>query len=304
MYFKSGNIYLSPKLHRNVIRYDNVDYIVSPLKQNSGKSKGGNSNVFKITDPQAEVELAIKFSKYDVNSPLIPFNNIKRISRFGREIEALKTCNSNGFQNIINYYFDDYKEIGNKKFHYYVMEKADYDLTHYLDNNDISEQQRFLLCIQILQGIKELHSKDIYHRDIKPDNILFVNKTWKIGDLGLIASQNSDFEIKEEGERIGPIGWLSPEAANKYLNEGAGKLNKFGLDCEIDTFSDIFQLGKLFWYIFQGNIPIGQIKRSDFHLKDKEIFDILNTMLNHSKKRPKLEEIENGFNSRYSSYII
>jgi serine/threonine protein kinase len=256
MYFKSGNIYLSPKLHRNVIRYDNVDYIVSPLKQNSGKSKGGNSNVFKITDPQAEVELAIKFSKYDVNSPLIPFNNIKRISRFGREIEALKTCNSNGFQNIINYYFDDYKEIGNKKFHYYVMEKADYDLTHYLDNNDISEQQRFLLCIQILQGIKELHSKDIYHRDIKPDNILFVNKTWKIGDLGLIASQNSDFEIKEEGERIGPIGWLSPEAANKYLNEGAGKLNKFGLDCEIDTFSDIFQLGKLFWYIFQGIFPL------------------------------------------------
>src|SRR5690606_23742422 len=108
--------------------------------------------------------------------------------------------------------------------------------TNYLDKNDISEQQRLLLCVQILNGIKELHSKDIYHRDIKPDNILFVNKTWKIGDLGLVNYRNSDFEIKELGERIGPIGWLSPEAANKYLNEGKGKHNKHRFDCNIDEF--------------------------------------------------------------------
>lgn len=304
MYFKSGNINLSPELHLNTIRYDNVDYVVSRLSEEYDRSKGGNSNVFKITDPQSEEVLIIKFSKYDVNAPVVPINNIKRIARFGREIEALIISKENGFQNVIQFYFDDYREIGNKKFHYYVMEKADDDLTNYLDINDISEQQRFLLCIQILNGIKELHSKEIYHRDIKPDNILFVNKVWKIGDLGLVDHRNSDFEIKEIGERIGPIGWLSPEATNKYLNEGEGKLNKFGFDCSIDGYSDIFQLGKLFWYIFQGNIPIGQIKKSDFKLKDKEIFDILHTMLNHSKTRPTLEEVEAGFQSRFSSYAI
>ncbi len=304
MYFKSGNINLSPKLHLNTVRYDNIDYVLSPLSDSHDRSKGGNSNVFKITDPQAEESYVIKFSKYDVNNPIKPFNNIKRIARFGREIEALKISKEKDFQNVIQYYFDDYREIGKRKFHYYVMEKADDDLTNYLDRNDITEQQRFLLCIQILNGIKELHSEEIYHRDIKPDNILFVNKAWKIGDLGLIDHRNSDFDIKEVGERIGPIGWLSPEAANKYLNEGKGKLNKFGFDCSIDAFSDIFQLGKLFWYIFQGNIPIGQIKRSDFKLKDKEIFEILYMMLNHSKTRPTLEEVEAGFQSRYSSYAI
>ncbi len=304
MFFQLGNIHLSPKMHRNTIRYDNVDYVLSPLSKGFDRSKGGNSNVFKLSDPQSGEVLIVKFSKYDVNSPTQPINNIKRIARFEREIEALKIATEFSFQNVIKYYFNDYHEIGNRKFHYYVMEKADYDLTNYLEANDISEQQRFLLCIQILNGIKELHSKDIYHRDIKPDNILFVNKFWKIGDLGLVANRNSDFEIKEVGERIGPIGWLSPEAANKYLNEGEGKGNKFGFDCNIDAYSDIFQLGKLFWYIFQGNIPIGQIKKSDFRLKDKEIFEILYTMLNHSKTRPTLEEVESGFQSRYSSYAI
>lgn len=306
MYFDSSNIHLSPKAksHLNIIRYDNIDYVLSPLSEKHDRSKGGNSNVFKLTDPQSETVEIIKFSKYDTKRPKFPVNNIKRITRFAREIEALKIAKDNNFQNVIQYKFDDYKKIGRGIFHFYVMEKADDDLTNYLDTNDISEQQRFLLCIQILSGIKELHSKKIYHRDIKPDNILFVNEVWKIGDLGLVENRNSDFEIKEVGEKIGPIGWLSPEAANKYLNEGKGKSNRFALDCTIDEQSGIFQLGKLFWYIFQGNIPIGQIKEDDFKFKDKEIFDILYSMLNHSKTRPTLDDIEAGFHSRYSSYAI
>jgi serine/threonine protein kinase len=304
MVFFNGNINLSAQLGRNIVTYDNIDYVISHLNPSHTRSKGGNSAVFKLTNPQTEEERIIKFSKYNVDNPFRPTNNVKRIARFSREVEALKIAKEAGFQNIIEYFFDDYRQIGRAKFHYYVMEKAEYDLTSFLDHNDISVQQRFLLCIQVLNGIKELHSKEIYHRDIKPDNILFVNGAWKIGDLGLVEYRNSDFEIKEIGEKIGPIGWLSPEAANKYLNEGEGRENKYGFDCTIDAFSDVFQLGKLFWYIFQGNIPIGQIRRNDFKLDDGDIYAIIMTMLRHSKERPTIEDVEEGFKLRYEAYAI
>lgn len=302
MYFKYSNIHLSKKDLNNTVRYDNVDYLITPLSESKKGSKGGNSNVFNLLNPQTEEEFVIKFSKYNINKPNNPINIISRITRFVREVEALKLSTKLQSDNIIQYYFDDYKDIGSGRFHYYVMEKADYDLTQYLDENDITEQQRLLLCTDILNGIKELHINDICHRDIKPDNILFVNKTWKICDLGLVENRNSDFPIKELGEKIGPIGWLSPEATNKYLNEGKGKVNKYDFDCKIDEYSDVFQLGKLFWYIFQGNIPLGQVEREDFKLKDNDIYNIIFEMLKHSKNRPSIEEIEEGFKSRYSYY--
>lgn len=302
MYYRFGNIYLSPQEIKNTLRYDNIDYIIYPLSEEKKRSKGGNSNVFKLVNPQTNEEFAVKFSKYNVNKPNSPDNIISRIVRFPKEVEALKLSNELNLDNIIRYYFDDYKDIGASRFHFFVMEKADYDLTQFLDKNDITNQQRLLLCTGILNGIKQLHDNEIYHRDIKPDNILFVNKIWKIGDLGLIENRNSEFQIKEVGEKIGPIGWLSPEATNKYLNEGDGKINKYGFDCKLDSQSDVFQLGKLFWYIFQGNIPLGQIKRADFKLADTEIFDIIFEMLKHSKNRPNIAEIEEGFKNRYSYY--
>ena len=97
------------------------------------------------------------------------------------------------------------------------MEKASTDLTEFLKNEDLSTSNRLLLCVDILNGIKELHSLNIYHRDIKPDNILRVNKEWKIGDLGLIDYRDSDFQIEEEGERIGPIGGFRLKPLTKYI---------------------------------------------------------------------------------------
>lgn len=304
MRVSNGNIYLSKEEYKNILQYDNIDYIIKPLNDKFTKSKGGNSNVFLLQDPQEGNEFVIKFSKYNLNNKKDVADNWDRIKRFEREIEALITAKDSEFEFVVKILFDGNYYIGNQNFRYFVMERAKSDLTDYLKNTDLTIQQRFLVCTQILTGIKELHSKNIYHRDIKPDNILFINGTWKISDLGLIAYRDDDFKAKEIGMKIGPANWMSPEAFNKMYNEGTGCSNIHNFDCNLDDKSDIFQLGKLFWFIFQGNVPDGQLSRDDFKIEDDQIFEVLLNMLSHSKSRPTIDEIEVEFEQRYSTYII
>lgn len=168
-------------------------------------------------------------------------------------------------------------------FPFYVMEYAEYDLKSYLEeeNEEYDEASRVELCLQIAQGIKELNDLGYYHRDIKPDNIFMINGTWKVGDLGLIQMRNKP-SLDDKGELVGPRGWLSPEAMNKYLSE---KVEGKKFDCNIDHQSDLFQLAKVFWYILQGNAPIGCVKESDFLLRNSSLYSLIKQMLNHSKKR-------------------
>ena len=55
----------------------------------------------------------------------------------------------------------------------------------------------------LLDGLEELHSKGLVHRDIKPDNILWVNGRATLADVGLIANDGAN-------SLAGTPGFLSP----------------------------------------------------------------------------------------------
>ena len=281
----------------NYLRLDDVEYFVSFLNSEFKSNKGGNSFVFALYVAQtynedAIPERVIKISKYPE-----PYNYIrnkirqKNINkRFRQEIEALYDCKQRDVGNVIDIAFDGNLicrtyEDGEFEvsFPFYVMEYAEYDLKSYLEeeNEEYDEASRVELCLQIAQGIKELNDLGYYHRDIKPDNIFMINGIWKVGDLGLIQMRNKP-SLDDKGELVGPRGWLSPEAMNKYLSE---KVEGKNFDCNIDHQSDLFQLAKVFWYILQGNAPIGCVKESDFLLRNSSLYSLIKQMLNHSKKR-------------------
>lgn len=281
----------------NYLRLDDVEYFVSFLNSEFKSNKGGNSFVFALYVAQtynedAIPERVIKISKYpepyNYKKNIIRQKNINK--RFRQEIEALYDCKQRDVGNVIDIAFDGNLicrtyEDGEFEvsFPFYVMEYAEYDLKSYLEeeNEEYDEASRVELCLQIAQGIKELNDLGYYHRDIKPDNIFMINGTWKVGDLGLIQMRNKP-SLDDKGELVGPRGWLSPEAMNKYLSEKVeGKI----FDCNIDHQSDLFQLAKVFWYILQGNAPIGCVKESDFLLRNSSLYSLIKQMLNHSKKR-------------------
>jgi serine/threonine protein kinase len=280
----------------NLITIDNVDYIFKKLNEDG--NKGGNSIILKLYsefDIQSEEDYAdLDSVKPDSVLKLLKFNFKKNRGnpsfrknhkRFLNEIQALEMCKDTISQNVIEIYESGECLLGGKFYLFYTMEFAENDLKDFIESNhsDIDFNTKIKFCKEILEGLKELYSHKIYHRDIKPDNIFMVNGKWKIGDLGLVEGRPLDHEIDKAAEFIGPRGWISPEAMNKYLTENKTFNSKF--DCEIDNQSDIFQLGKLFWYIFQHNAPIGSVRLSDLNKDFRDVFPILKTMLSHSKKQ-------------------
>ncbi|MEX1014184.1 MAG: protein kinase family protein [Candidatus Paceibacterota bacterium] len=298
---------------KNIIEHDGDTYILRFLNSETDQQKGGNSSVYELVDPNGNLpNSAIKISK--VYKPYRTANKKikRRYGRFINEIDALKKAKEIGLNHVVEIIFDGIIEIQGKTFPYFVMEKADTDLGSFLINNELDEQERVFFMVQIFDAIQQLHSLGIYHRDIKPDNIFVFYQNeeeseeskfvWKIGDLGLIKLREKEFD--GVGEKIGPFGFISPEVMNKVLTEK----KKIGFDCNIDGSSDVFQLGLLFWFIIQNNVPLGQITKDDFiaDIKNKEsFFKIIFQMLQHSKdRRISMDDLEDELSGIKKEYVI
>jgi serine/threonine protein kinase len=283
MRLQNEDIILSDDDNENFIQIEGEDFLLVNLHDDFDHAKGSSANLFILNDPSGETEdRVIKICK----SALEKGKN-KRVRRFEREIKAFRLAKRNNLRNVIEFHKagEVYIDGIGSTFLYIIMEKADEDLASYLERKrfDFTPGQKLTFCVGILNGIKQLHNIGIYHRDIKHDNILVVNGEFKIGDLGLIDFQNRDFLIDKPNEKIGPFGWLSPEATNKMLTDKKDLIYQF--DCDINNDSDVFQLGKLFWYVFQGNLPIGQILLEDYLINEDDIFKVIFAMLQYKKSR-------------------
>lgn len=276
----------------NIVAINKVDYLPYYLDNNKPRNRGGNSFVIRLAKAQdfdeddwypSTPDIVMKISKFSVGK----FNEHKKSKRFKREIDALLDCNQHNFQNVVKIKGYGTVEIRTKGgvpsvHRYYLMEYAESDMLSYITNNELTLYDKVSLCIELCESLKQLWSKGYYHRDIKPENILFMDGVWRISDLGLAKHRDEDAKIDLGEKWIGPRGWMSPESMNRYLTESTRFQECF--DCTIDHQSDIYQLGKVLWFILQGNAPEGGVRRRDFILQNDAIYQIVRTMINNSKK--------------------
>lgn len=59
---------------------------------------------------------------------------------------------------------------------------------------------------RLLKGLRELHSLDLLHRDVKPSNIVFVDRSPKLADIGILAPDS------DVVRRMGTPRYMPPDA--------------------------------------------------------------------------------------------
>ncbi len=104
------------------------------------------------------------------------------------------------------------------------------------------------ITLQVLEGLRALHEKNIIHRDIKPANILFTSiGTIKLGDFGVVKSNTIFMEqltVPEAVIKPGTILYAPPEF--------------FSPDSGCDQRSDIYSLGVTLYEMITGKQPFVQ----------------------------------------------
>ncbi|KAK2766643.1 hypothetical protein FQN54_005954 [Arachnomyces sp. PD_36] len=131
-----------------------------------------------------------------------------------------------------------------------VMEYCSYGDLSKCYSSPVSEIEAWCICAQLLEGLAVLHRLGVVHRDIKPQNILVVNKRpiqVKISDFG--HSKRAIDGQTEPRSGAGTHGYMAPEVF-QLLDD-----NKE--DSAYTSAVDIWSLGCLLYYILTKQIPFG-----------------------------------------------
>lgn len=201
--------------------------------------EGGMGVVYKGEDTKLDRTVAIKLL------PAHLLTSADDRARFSREAKAAAALNH---PNIATVY--EINEYEGKPF--IVMEYVEGKTL-----NDALEKELFKLkngvsiAIQVAEGLKAAHAKNIVHRDIKSGNILLSNDGQaKILDFGLAKTAMST-KLTRMGSTLGTVAYMSPEQVSTQ---------------SVDHRTDLWSLGVVIFEMLTGRFPFsGEYDQAIFY---------------------------------------
>ena len=194
--------------------------------------EGGMGVVYKAEDTDLHRIVALKF--------LPPQNSLSQQDndRFLREAQTAAVLNH---PNVCTIYSIEKDESNGEKRQFIVMEYMEgMTLREKLAEGPLSLETASQYAIQIGEALHEAHSKNIIHRDIKADNVMVTAKNKiKVMDFGL-AKLKGSLKLTRTSSTVGTLAYMAPE----QINGG-----------EVDSRSDIFSFGVLFYEMLTGKMP-------------------------------------------------
>ena len=198
---------------------------VKPDKQ------GGNSDIYFIEDLKARKYLRNTSSK-------------EKIERFKLELEIMGLFKDKHVDGVIDVY-DVFVDSNDIKKSYIEMKKYDGNINDLLCYTKGDVRKTLELCLPILRALNKISEikNPIYHRDIKPDNILYEKdgEDYKLflTDFGICYLDKEKERLTEIEIAVGPRMFIAPEYERGRIGN-------------VDSKGDIFSIGKVIWYMING----------------------------------------------------
>jgi serine/threonine-protein kinase len=207
-----------PARRKKIGRYRIVDRI----------GKGAMGIVYSAVDDAMDRQVAVKVMMADVESDPDTRTRFYREARIAGQLMH---------RNIVTV-FDLGEEDGRP---YIVMELLrGFTLTDYLQRPEgVPLDTKLDLMIQVCEGLAVAHARDVFHRDVKPNNLFVLEDgSLKILDFGIARLASST--MTATGLVVGTPHYMSPEQARGE---------------EIDARSDVFSTGAVFYFMLTGQKP-------------------------------------------------
>ncbi|HTJ42437.1 MAG TPA: serine/threonine-protein kinase [Kofleriaceae bacterium] len=195
---------------------------------------GGMGTVFRAAETKDETPVAIKVLRRTES-----LDDAIASGRFAREVELLSALDD---PRIVRYVAHGVTPAGRP----FLVEEwiEGSSLGEVLDADGLTAGETARVIAEVAAGLAVAHAHGIVHRDVKPDNVMFVGGDLarvKLIDFGIARRGDEAFPITRTGTFVGTPGYVSPEQAR-----GSHTL---------DGRSDLFSLGCVLYQCLTGRPP-------------------------------------------------
>jgi len=146
---------------------------VARYRRTSKWTTAGQAEIWLARDQESGEEVVMK--------RLLPDRQLSdpaaELRRFHREVRSQGALEHPGIMPIISWNFSADPP-------WYTMPRAQRNLGDYIDGNPhgLPEQEVIDIMLQVAEAVSHAHQEGIYHRDIKPGNILKLKGRWVVAD--------------------------------------------------------------------------------------------------------------------------
>ena len=187
--------------------------------------RGGMADVYRGTDVLLARPVAIK---------VLTERDERERDRFLREARSMARLNH---RNIVAVY--DAGRADDRSF--IVMELVEGRTFGSIPATELTVHTALRYYIEILQALAFAHENGVFHRDVKPANVMVLpTGAVKVMDFGLARNASEMSSATSAGEIVGTIAYLPPE---RFLGKAA------------DARGDLYSIGIMLYETFTGSLP-------------------------------------------------